>query len=138
MKKILLGIGILLALVLVLALILPFIVDLNSYQAQYRPVIEETLNRKVMLKDIRLTIIPRIGVRIAGFTVMDDPAFGEQPFASLSSLDIGVKLGPLLQKRVEVEEINHHRDQKPPRCLEHCHLGEKGPAETRSAGRTID
>src|SRR5438128_3127405 len=85
MKKILLGIGILLALVLVLALILPFIVDLNSYQAQYRPVIEETLNRKVMLKDIRLTIIPRIGVRIAGFTVMDDPAFGEQPFASLSS-----------------------------------------------------
>ena len=34
MKKILLGIGILLALVLVLALILPFIVDLNSYQAQ--------------------------------------------------------------------------------------------------------
>ena len=105
MKKILLGIGILLVLVLVLVLILPFIVDLNAYQAQYRPVIEETLNRKVMLKDIRLTIIPRIGVRIAGFTVMDDPAFGEQPFASLSSLDIGVKLGPLLHKRVEVEEI---------------------------------
>jgi AsmA protein len=105
MKKILLGIGILLVLVLVLIVLLPFIVDLNSYQAQYRPVIEEALNRKVTLKDIRLTIIPRIGVRIAGFTVMDDPAFGEQPFASLSSLDIGVKLGPLLHKRVEVEEI---------------------------------
>jgi AsmA protein len=105
MKKILLGIGILLVFVLVLIVLLPFIVDLNSYQAQYRPVIEEALNRKVTLKDIRLTIIPRIGVRIAGFTVMDDPAFGEQPFASLSSLDIGVKLGPLLHKRVEVEEI---------------------------------
>jgi AsmA protein len=105
MKKILLGIGILLVLVLVLIVLLPLIVDLNSYQAQYRPVIEEALNRKVTLKDIRLTIIPRIGVRIAGFTVMDDPAFGQQPFASLSSLDIGVKLGPLLHKRVEVEEI---------------------------------
>ncbi len=105
MKKLLLGIGILIVFVLVLIVLLPFIVDLNSYQAQYRPVIEEALNRKVTLKDIRLTIIPRIGVRIAGFTVMDDPAFGEQPFASLSSLDIGVKLRPLLQKRVEVEEI---------------------------------
>ncbi len=105
MKKIFVGIGILLVLLLVLILLLPFIVDLNSYQAQYRPVIEEALNRKVTLKDIRLTIIPRIGVRIAGFTVMDDPAFGAQPFASLSSLDIGVKLLPLLQKRVEVEEI---------------------------------
>ena len=132
MKKILLGIGILLALVLVLALILPFIVDLNSYQAQYRPVIEETLNRKVMLKDIRLTIIPRIGVRIAGFTVMDDPAFGEQPFASLSSLDIGVKLGPLLHKRVEVEEITL-RDpiitviKNPQGVLNTATLGKKGP-----------
>ena len=83
MKKILVGIGVLLVLLLVLVLLLPFIVDLNSYQAQYRPVIEEALNRKVTLKDIRLTIIPRIGVRIAGFTVMDDPAFGAQPFASL-------------------------------------------------------
>jgi AsmA protein len=132
MKKILLGIGILLALVLVLALILPFIVDLNSYQAQYRPVIEETLNRKVILKDIRLTIIPRIGVRIAGFTVMDDPAFGEQPFASLSSLDIGVKLGPLLHKRVEVEEITL-RDpiitviKNSQGVLNTATLGKKGP-----------
>ena len=132
MKKILLGIGILLALVLVLALILPFIVDLNSYQAQYRPVIEETLNRKVMLKDIRLTIIPRIGVRIAGFTVMDDPAFGEQPFASLSSLDIGVKLGPLLHKRGEVEEITL-RDpiitviKNSQGVLNTATLGKKGP-----------
>src|SRR5438093_2692822 len=132
MKKILLGIGILLVLVLVLILLLPFIVDLNSYQAQYRPVIEEALNRKVTLKDIRLTIIPRIGVRIAGFTVMDDPAFGTQPFASLSSLDIGVKLVPLLHKRVEVEEITL-RDpiitviKNPQGVLNTATLGKKGP-----------
>ena len=132
MKRLLLGIGILLVLVLVLILLLPFIVDLNSYQAQYRPVIEEALNRKVTLKDIRLTIIPRIGVRIAGFTVMDDPAFGAQPFASLSSLDIGVKLVPLLHKRVEVEEITL-RDpiitviKNPQGVLNTATLGKKGP-----------
>jgi AsmA protein len=134
MKKILLGIGILLVLVLVLILLLPFIVDLNSYQAQYRPVIEEALNRKVALKDIRLTILPRIGVRIAGFTVMDDPAFGAQPFASLSSLDIGVKLWPLLHKRVEVEEITL-RDplitviKNSQGVLNTATLGKRGPAK---------
>jgi AsmA protein len=36
---------------------------------------------------------------------MDDPAFSTSPFASLASLDVGVKLRPLLDKRVEVEEI---------------------------------
>ena len=105
MKKILLAAGVLLLLLVVLIILLPFLVDLNQYQAQYRPIIEEALNRKITLKDIRLTIFPRIGVRVAGFTVMDDPAFGAGPFASLTSLDVGVKLGPLLNKRVEVEEI---------------------------------
>lgn len=84
---------------------LPFLIDLNKYQGQYKPLIEEALNRKIVLKDIRLTIWPRIGVRVAGFTVQDDPAFGTGPFASFTSLDGGVKLIPLLSKKVEVEEI---------------------------------
>jgi AsmA protein len=81
------------------------LIDLNKYQNQYKPPIEEALNRKIFLKDIRLTIWPRIGVRVAGFTVQDDPAFGTGPFASLTSLDVGVKLMPLLSRKVEVEEI---------------------------------
>ena len=36
---------------------------------------------------------------------MDDPSFTANPFASLSSLDVGVKLWPLLTKKIEVEEI---------------------------------
>jgi len=98
--------GLVLIVVLVgLILALPFLVDLNKYQDQYKPVIEEALNRKVQLQDIRLTIWPRIGARVAGFAVLDDPAFGSGPFASLSSLDVGVKLMPLLSGKVEVEEI---------------------------------
>ncbi len=105
MKKLLLGFGVLLLLLALVVIFLPFLIDLNAYQAQYLPLIEEALNRKVALQDIRLTLIPRIGVSLAGFTVMDDPAFSQGPFASLSSLDVGVKLRPLLNKRVEVEEI---------------------------------
>lgn len=98
--------GLVLILVLVgLIFSLPFLIDLNKYQDQYKPVIEEALNRKVQLQDIRLTVWPRIGARIAGFAVLDDPAFGSGPFASLSSLDVGVKLMPLLSGKVEVEEV---------------------------------
>ena len=84
---------------------LPFLVDLNAYQDQYKPLIEQALNRKVRLEDIRLTIWPRIGASVVGFTILDDPSFGSAPFASLTSLDIGVKLLPLLSQRIEVEEI---------------------------------
>ena len=103
--KILIGLSILVLFLVVAILSLPFIIDLNKYQDQYKPPIEEALNRKVQLQDIRLTIWPRIGARVAGFAVLDDPAFGSSPFASLTSLDVGVKLMPLLSGKVEVEEI---------------------------------
>src|SRR3954462_6841739 len=105
MKKIIVGLGIVFLLLVVLIILLPFIIDLNRYQAQYLPRIEKALNRKVTLKDIRLMIIPRIGAHVSGFTVLEDPAFGTGAFASFSALDIGVKWRPLLSRRIEVEEV---------------------------------
>ena len=87
-------------------LALPFLIDLNQYQDRYKPLIEEALNRKVQLQDIRLTIWPRLGARVGGVTILDAPAFSAGPFASLTSLDVGVKLLPLLSKQVEVEELS--------------------------------
>ncbi|MDO9117358.1 MAG: AsmA family protein [Nitrospira sp.] len=103
--KIMIGISVVIAVLVAVVLLLPFIIDLNKYQEQYRPLIEDALNRKVTLQDIRLTIWPRLGARVAGFTVIEDPAFGTGPFASLSSVDVGIKLMPLLSGKVEVEEI---------------------------------
>ena len=103
--KIVMGLLIAVALMVGIILALPFLVDLNKYQDQYKPLLEDALNRKVQLKDIRLTIWPRIGARVADLVVLDDPAFDSSPFASLTSLDIGVKLMPLLSGKVEVEEI---------------------------------
>lgn len=100
-------VGLLVAVILVVGAILslPFLIDLNQYQDRYKPLIEEALNRKVQLKDIRLTVWPRLGARVAGFAILDDPAFGAGPFTSLTSLDVGVKLMPLLSGKVEVEDI---------------------------------
>jgi len=103
--KILMGLLVAVVLIVALVLSLPFLIDLNKYQDQYKPLIEEALNRKVQLQDIRLTVWPRIGARVSGFAVLDDPVFGSGPFASLSSLDVGVKLMPLLSGKVEVEEV---------------------------------
>lgn len=103
--RIFIGLGVLVVLLLAILLALPFLVDLNQYQDRYKPLIEEALNRKMVLQDIHLTIWPRFGVRVAGVTVQEDPAFGAGPFASFTSLDVGVKLLPLLSRKVEVEEV---------------------------------
>jgi uncharacterized protein involved in outer membrane biogenesis len=104
MKILLISFGVIVVLIVAVVL-LPFLVDLNTYKDQYQPMIEEALNRKITLNDVRLTIVPKVGARIEGFTIMDDPTFSRTSFASLDSLDIGVKFFPLLTGRVEVEQI---------------------------------
>jgi AsmA-like C-terminal region/AsmA family len=104
--KIVVSLAIGFVLLLGVFLALPFLIDLNQYQDRYKPLIEEALNRKIQLQDIRLTIWPRLGARVGAVTILDDPAFNAGPFASLTSLDVGVKLLPLLSRRVEVEEIS--------------------------------
>ncbi len=106
--KILMGLLVVVVVIGGLVISLPFLVDLNKYQDQYKPHIEDALNRKVQLQEIRLTVWPRVGARVAGFSVLDDPAFSSGPFASLSSLDVGMKLMPLLSGKVEVEEVTLH------------------------------
>ncbi len=103
--KIFVGLAIGLLLLVGVIIALPFLIDLNKYQDHYKPLIEEALHRKVQLQDIRLTIWPRLGVRVGGLAILDDPSFSTGPFVSLTSLDVGVKLLPLLSKKVEVEEI---------------------------------
>jgi AsmA protein len=103
--KVLIGVGVALVLIIGAILLLPFLIDLKKYESQYKPPIEEALNRKIQFQEIRLTIWPRIGARVEGFTVLDDPAFGAGPFASLASLDVAVQLKPLLSGKVEVDEI---------------------------------
>jgi AsmA protein len=103
--KIVMGLLIVIALAVGVILALPFLIDLNKYKDQYKPLIEDALNRKVQLQNIRLTIWPRIGARVDGFVVLDDPAFGSGPFASLTSMDVGVKLFPLLSGKIEAENI---------------------------------
>ncbi|WP_447979550.1 type II secretion system protein GspN [Candidatus Nitrospira bockiana] len=105
MKKVLIGLALFVVVVIAVLLAVPFLIDLNAYQDRYRPLIEKALNRNVKFDSIRLTIVPRLGARISGFTVLDDPAFSSGAFASLASLDIGIKLMPLLTGRVDVEEI---------------------------------
>jgi AsmA protein len=62
--KIVIGLLIVVVLLVGAILALPFLIDLNKYQDQYKPLIEDALNRKVQVQDIRLTLWPRIVARV--------------------------------------------------------------------------
>ncbi|MDC4225970.1 MAG: AsmA family protein [Candidatus Manganitrophus sp.] len=104
MKKIavILG-GIVLVLVLIL-LLAPFLVDLSFVKSRYLPQVEAALGRSVDVESIRLSLWP-LGVQLKNVVVRDDPQFSPEDFFRSDSVVVSFRFLPLLQKRVEVEEL---------------------------------
>lgn len=66
----------------------------------------EALGRDVLIDgDIKVTAVPRLGATIQGVRVANADGFGDEPFAELEELKVGVALLPLLGRNVEVQEL---------------------------------
>lgn len=99
------GLAIVIGLCLVVILFLPVLLDLNRYRDRYLPVLEQALHRPVDVQDVRLTIFPKLGVRVRGMTVADDPAFSPTPFLTIPSVEVVVQWAPLLSRRIQMERV---------------------------------
>ena len=105
MKKIfLIGLA-LLALIAIAVLTLPPLVDLASYKSRYLPLVEDALQRKVDVGEVRFRIFPTPSVRISGLNVSDSPAFSQGPFFTAQQIRLKLKLWPLLRGEFRVDEF---------------------------------
>lgn len=91
-------IGILLAVVILAALAVPFLIDAN----QFRPLLEErltaALGRSVKIGDLKVSLF-KGGAGASDVTIADDPAFSKEPFLRAQALSVGVELWPLIFSR---------------------------------------
>ena len=91
-------IGIVLAVLILAALAVPFLINAN----QFRPVLEERLSaalgRDVKIGDLKISVFSG-GAAAGEVTIADDPAFSKDPFLRAHALAVGVELWPLLFSR---------------------------------------
>ena len=130
MKRKLAIVGLLvLAFFLLLIIALPFLLDLNRYRDQYLPLLERTLQRKVELGDVRLSLVPSLGLHVKEIHVADDPAFSKDPFLVVPSAEVIIAWKPLLKRRIQVEKVLIHDP--------HIHLirSQEGSLNMDSIGR---
>ena len=83
------------AVLIVLVLVAPFLIPVN----QFRPTIEEkasaALGRKVQLGDLSLSLLSG-SLSAENLSIGDDPKFSSTPFLTAKSLKVGVELMPLI------------------------------------------
>jgi AsmA protein len=111
MKKILIGISVVVVLLLVIAVAIPFFVDANKFRPRVEQEASAALGRKVSIGHLSLSIL-RGSVIAKDVQVSDDPKFSNQPFMQAKSLSIGAELMPLvLRKEMKINSIRLDQPQ---------------------------
>ena len=88
----------LIVLLLLVALLLPFIIDANKFKPQVESAAESALARKVAIGNIRLALFSG-GVSVEDIAISEDPKFGSGSFLSAKSVAVGVEMMPLIFSR---------------------------------------
>lgn len=105
MRKLWIALGIIVALVLMAALALPYVFDVNRYHDRIQAEVEKRVGRKVLLGPMKLSLLP-FAIRVQGATIAEDPSFGEgKVFAKADELYVRADLFPLLRGDVQVRSL---------------------------------
>ncbi|MGB6472242.1 MAG: AsmA family protein [Candidatus Acidiferrales bacterium] len=108
-KKILIAVGVVVALLIVIILALPLFVNANQFKPQIESNLTSALGRQVSIGNLSLAIFSG-GVTVDDVSVADDPAFSSSAFLQAKQLTVGVELLPLIfSKRVEVRSFSIDR-----------------------------
>jgi AsmA protein len=111
MKKALKWIGIIVAVLIVIVLVLPFLINVNAFRPRIESELTNALGRKVTVGNLSLSLWSG-SLAADNIAIADDPAFGNAPFVKADALNVGVNVIPLIMsKTLEIREITLTRPQ---------------------------
>ena len=94
-----------LAVIVLLVLALPYLVDVNRYRPQLEAAAGDALGRQVSLGPMQLSLVP-LGVRVREASIGEDPAFNTgRPFVRVGELYVSPRLLPLLTGTFELRAV---------------------------------
>ena len=96
----------LVALLAVAAIAITLFLDPNEHKERIAGLVETHTGRSLKIKeDISLSLFPWLGVRLGALELGNAPGFGAEPFARVVSVQVKVKLLPLLRQQLEVDTV---------------------------------
>lgn len=105
MKTVVKVVGIVVVLLIVVAIALPFFVNVNNFRPEIESNISSALGRPVKVGNLGLSIFSG-SVEADQLSIADDPKFSSAPFIQAKSLRVGVELLPLIfSKHLNVTRI---------------------------------
>ena len=95
MKRFLKIVAIIIAVLIVVVIALPFVIDANVFRPRLESELTDALGRQVKVGNLSLAIWSG-SVAADNISIADDPKFSNNPFVQAKSLKVGVELVPLI------------------------------------------
>src|SRR5262245_35112354 len=76
------------ALLVVVLLVAPTLIDINTYRGQIITQLEQRLGRSVKLGAMRLSALPSIRIGVDDVVIGDDPQFAQSEFVKARSVNL--------------------------------------------------
>ena len=106
MKKIFLGLGIFLLVLVAAICALPFLIPASTYNRVAENQLEKALGRDVTLgADTRVMIFPNLGAKISSVEIANADGYPDPHFLKADELSVAVKWMPLLSQTVEIAAL---------------------------------
>lgn len=95
MKRVLVVVGVIVGIVIIAVLLVPLFINVDSFRPNLEKSLSSSLNRQVQIGKLSASIFSG-GASATDISISDDPAFNKGPFLKASSVNIGLKLLPLI------------------------------------------
>lgn len=97
-KKVLAILGVIVAVLVILALAVPFFINVDQFRPRVEGQISSSLGRQVHIGKLSLSLLSgELGA--TEIAISDDPAFSNEPFVRARALNVGVDVMPLIFSR---------------------------------------
>jgi AsmA protein len=111
MKRAIRIFAIVVGILIVIAIALPFLVDINSFRPKLEGELTSALGRQVKVGNLSLSLFSGT-VSADNISIADDPAFSKDPFVTAKALKVGVEVMPLVfSKTLHVTGITLEQPQ---------------------------
>lgn len=106
MKKLLIGLGIVVVLLIAALIVVPMLIPLESYKGEIQAQAKQATGRDLRIDgDISLSLFPVVAVSVADVGFSNAPGASTPEMASIQRLDIALQILPLLSGEVAIDRF---------------------------------
>ena len=106
MKKLLIGVVVLIVLVIAAAVAVPFFIPVDRYKAELVAAVKQSTGRDLEINGkMSFSLLPSLALAANDVAFANPPGASSPQMATLAKLQVQLKLLPLLSRRIEVDRL---------------------------------